>query len=87
MIVTESEANNKYCKIGGPAYTEGSQYSVGGVVNVYSRFGFCEGSRCMHWEFLFREDEISALAEEERTKYPPFGRGFCGAVKSKLMVI
>lgn len=84
MIVTEADARNKFCKIGGPLYTEGNSYNN---TVQYHRFGTCEASDCMHWEYLFRQDEVSALADEERTRYPPYGRGFCGAVKSKLMVI
>lgn len=86
MIVTEMNAGNKICKIGGPEFVDYNNYSHTNS-NQLNRFGFCVGSRCMHWEFLFREDEVSAFAEEERAKYPPLGRGFCGAVKSKLMVI
>lgn len=85
MIVTEADATSLYCKIGGPLETSVDMYGSG--KSLHHRFGNCDASRCMHWEYLFRPDEVSALADEERTKYPPYGRGFCGAVKSKLMVI
>lgn len=86
MIVTEADARGKFCKIGGPSETVGNTYGSS-AQSSYHRFGTCEASNCMHWEYLFRQDEVSALADEERTRYPPYGRGFCGAVKSKLMVI
>lgn len=86
MIVTEKEAAKMFCKIGGPDHADESNYASSGKITYYW-FGSCAASQCMHWEYLFRQDEVSALADEERTKYPPYGRGFCGAVKSKLMVI
>lgn len=86
MIVTENDAKNLYCKVGGPETVDESQYQTSSRSKYY-RFGYCQASRCMHWDYLFRQDEVSALADEERQKYPPYGRGFCGATKSKLMVI
>lgn len=83
MIVTEKEAESKWCPHGFLASEEGSGFTGSG--NLYysqTKGGLhpmakCLGSRCMAWRWA-----VSPAEARERAEPPETATGFCGLAYS-----